>query len=80
MLPTRLRCWISNTLQRSVRFDRVYNFAIQIYKDAAAATELLNKPHQMLEMQVPVDVAVSSDAAADVGINQLGRGAYGGGV
>jgi len=66
--------------------DRVYQagkvvgFAMTIYGSEEKVREFLTRRHPMLKDQKPLDVALESSAGADMVINLLGRGAYGGGA
>ena len=51
-----------------------------IYHDEDKAREFLTRRHPMLKDQKSLDVALESGAGADMVINLLGRGAYGGGA
>ena len=67
-------------------FDRLYQagkvvgFAMQIYRDEEKVREFLTRRHPMLEDRTPLDVALESGVGADMVVNLLGRGAYGGGA
>lgn len=65
---------------RLARLAKVFSFALEIYKSPDKAREFLNRPHQMLDRKSPLDVALATGPGADLVINLLGAGAYGGGV
>lgn len=65
---------------RLARLAKVYSFTLEIYKSPDKAREFLSRPHQMLGGKPPLDVALATSPGADLIINLLGRGAYGGGV
>lgn len=66
--------------------DRVYQagkvigFAMTLFRDEGKVREFLTRRHPMLEDERPIDVALESGAGADMVLNILGRGAYGGGA
>lgn len=57
----------------------VRKVALDLYNDPDRAREFLEKPHPMLAMCRPIDVAQTNEGAEQV-LNILGRAAYGGGV
>ncbi|MBR2173873.1 antitoxin Xre/MbcA/ParS toxin-binding domain-containing protein [Sphingopyxis sp.] len=57
---------------------KVWEFAMEIYRDEERAREFLYRQHPMLENQRPIDVATDTEVGADLIINLLGRAAYGG--
>ena len=65
---------------RVYQAGKVVGFAMQIYRDEEKVREFLTRRHPMLKDQRPLDVALESGAGADMVINLLGRGAYGGGA
>lgn len=65
---------------RVYQAGKVVGFAMQIYRDEEKVREFLMRRHPMLNDQRPLDVALDSGAGADMVINLLGRGAYGGGA
>ena len=48
--------------------------------DKDRARRFLLNPHPMLGDRTPLDIALESGAGADLVVNLLGRGAYGGGA
>ena len=65
---------------RVYQASKVVGFAMTIYRDEGKVREFLTRSHPMLEDRTPLDVALESGAGADMVINLLGRGAYGGGA
>lgn len=65
---------------RVYQAGKVVGFAMQIYRDEEKVREFLTRRHPMLNDQKPLDVALESGVGADMVINLLGRGAYGGGA
>jgi putative toxin-antitoxin system antitoxin component (TIGR02293 family) len=65
---------------RLARIAKVYSFGLNIYRDPEKVREFLRRPHEMLDNQAPLDVALATGAGADAVINLLGRAAYSGGV
>ncbi len=59
---------------------KVLDFAAQIFQDEDKTHRFLTRPHPMLGNRPPLDLAIESGAGADLVINILGRGAYGGGA
>lgn len=57
---------------------KVWEFAMEIYRDEEKAREFLYRQHPMLENQRPIDVATDTGVGADLIVNLLGRAAYGG--
>src|SRR3546814_1676335 len=55
---------------------KVWEFAMEIYRDEERAREFLYRQHPMLENQKPIDVATDTGVGADLVINLLGRAAY----
>ena len=53
--------------------------ALDIYKEPERVREFFEKPHPMLSMRPPIEVARTHEGAEQV-LNLLGRAAYGGGV
>lgn len=62
------------------RLAKVWAAAVRVWKDEADAREFLRRPHPMLDVRAPREIAVASDPGADAVVNVIGRGAYGGGV
>src|SRR3546814_9077601 len=52
---------------------KVWEFAMEIYRDEERAREFLYRQHPMLENQKPIDVATDTGVGADLVINLLGR-------
>jgi putative toxin-antitoxin system antitoxin component (TIGR02293 family) len=65
---------------RVYQAGKVVGFAMEIYRDEDKVREFLTRRHPMLKDQRPLDVALESGAGADMVVNLLGRGAYGGGA
>ena len=65
---------------RVYQAGKVFGFAMMIYRDEDKARDFLTRRHPMLRDRTPIDVALESGAGADMVINLLGRGAYGGGA
>lgn len=65
---------------RVAALAKVWDFAMEIYRDEDKAREFLHRPHLLLDGQKPIDVAVDTGVGADLVINLLGGAAYGGGV
>lgn len=59
---------------------KVLDFASQIFQDEGKTRRFLTRPHPMLGNRPPLDLAIESGAGADLVVNILGRGAYGGGA
>ena len=57
---------------------KVWEFAVEIYRDEEKARRFLNRPHPMLENQKPIDVAMETTVGVDIVVNLLCRAAYGG--
>jgi putative toxin-antitoxin system antitoxin component (TIGR02293 family) len=57
---------------------KVWDFAMEIYKDEEKARAFLHRPHALLDGQKPIDVAADTGVGADLVVNILGRAAYGG--
>jgi putative toxin-antitoxin system antitoxin component (TIGR02293 family) len=65
---------------RVANVAKVWEFAMEIYRDEEKAREFFCRRHPMLEDQRPIDVATDTGVGADIVINLLGRAAYGGGA
>lgn len=57
---------------------KVWDFAMEIFKDEGTARTFLHRPHMLLENQRPIDIAAETGVGADLVIAMLGRAAYGG--
>lgn len=65
---------------RLARIAKVFAFGLEIFRDEDKVREFLNRPHMMLDRQMPLDVALATGPGADAVMNVLGRAAYSGGV
>lgn len=66
--------------ERLYQLGKVFGFATTVYGDTDSARRFLTRPHPMLDDRTPLDIALESGAGADLVVNLLGRGAYGGGA
>lgn len=65
---------------RLYQAGKVFGFAMTVFRDREKARRFLTRPHMMLDDRTPLDIALESGAGADLVVNLLGRGAYGGGA
>jgi putative toxin-antitoxin system antitoxin component (TIGR02293 family) len=63
--------------ERLARIARTWSVASEVWGSAEEAREFLFRPHQLLEGQRPIDVALSSDPGARLVEEILGRLQYG---
>lgn len=66
--------------ERVYQVGKVLGFAVSVLGGEERARAFLSRPHPMLHDRTPLDVALESGAGADLVVNILGRGAYGGGA
>ncbi len=66
--------------ERLYQAGKVFGFAATVLGDEDSARRFLTRPHPMLDDRTPLDIALESGAGADLVVNLLGRGAYGGGA
>jgi putative toxin-antitoxin system antitoxin component (TIGR02293 family) len=66
--------------ERLYQAGKVFGFAMTVFGDREKARRFLTRPHMMLDDRTPLDIALESGAGADLVVNLLGRGAYGGGA
>lgn len=66
--------------ERFYQAGKVFGFAVNVLGDEETARRFLTRPHPMLDDRTPIDIALESGAGADLVVNLLGRGAYGGGA
>ena len=66
--------------ERLYQAGKVFGFAMTVMGDKDRARRFLMRPHAMLGDRTPLDIALESGAGADLVVNLLGRGAYGGGA
>ena len=63
--------------ERLARIARVWSMAQDVYKDEDMARTFLNRPHQLLEGRVPLEVATETEYGAEAVVEILGRLKYG---
>lgn len=65
---------------RLARVSKVYEAAWALFQDDDKVRAFLTGPHQMLEGDTPLDVALATSPGADVVVNIIGRAAHGSAV
>lgn len=65
---------------RVVRFARVWDLAVKVWKDEDAARAFLERPHMLLEDRTPLTVILSGEQGGRMVEDILGRLLYGTGV
>jgi putative toxin-antitoxin system antitoxin component (TIGR02293 family) len=63
---------------RVAALAKVWDVAMEIFRDEDKARAFLHRPHMLLDGQKPIDVAVETGVGADLVVNLLGSAAYGG--
>ena len=62
---------------RLARIAKIWTHAVDVWKDENDARWFLFEPHQLLDGEKPIDVALSSEIGADLVDQLLGRLEYG---
>lgn len=65
---------------RLVRFARVWEMALKVWKDEESARTFLQRPHMLLEGRTPMAVILSGEVGGQLVEDILGRLLYGTGV
>lgn len=65
---------------RLVRFARVWEIALRVWKDEESARTFLQRPHMLLEGRTPMAVILSGEVGGQLVEDILGRLLYGTGV
>jgi putative toxin-antitoxin system antitoxin component (TIGR02293 family) len=56
---------------------KVWDFAVEIYRNEERARAFMHRPHPLLEGRKPIDVAVATSVGADLVYELLGQALYG---
>lgn len=62
---------------RVARLAKVYAMAMTVFRDEIKAHAFLSRPHQMLDGEAPLDVAIATGPGADEVVHLLGAAAAG---
>ena len=65
---------------RLVRFVRIWEMALRVWKDEDAARAFLQRPHMLLDGRTPLAVVLSGEVGGQLVEDILGRLLYGTGV